>query len=242
MSFPRGLEILRRRLPRAELLPLVLVVLVTGGIWCFAELADEVREGETLRIDEAVLLALRDPADPSDPVGPRWFEETTRDFTALGGIGVLTLLTVAVSGFLVLDGKRRAAVLVLIAVAGGLLLSTALKQGFRRPRPDLVPHGAVVYTTSFPSGHSTMAAATYLTLGALLARVQARRRLKVYLMGLATLLTVLVGFSRVYLGVHWPTDVLAGWTAGGVWALLCWLTAWWLQRRGQVEREGEHRE
>lgn len=125
----------------------------------------------------------------------------------------------------------------MIAVAGGLLVSSALKSGFDRPRPDLVPHGAYVYTTSFPSGHAMMSAVTFLTLGSVLARSQRRRRLKVYLILLALMITLGVGVSRVYLGVHWPTDVLAGWTVGASWALLCWLTARWLQRRGAVENE-----
>lgn len=219
----------------AEVLPLILLVLIAGGIWGFAQLADEVREGETRRFDERVLLALRNPADRADPLGPPWVEESERDFTALGGVAVMALLTFGVAGFLLLDRKKGAAVMVLVAVGGGLLLSSVLKHGFERPRPDLVPHGSYVYTSSFPSGHSTMAAATYLTLGALLARVQARRRIKVFLLGFAILITLLVGISRVYLAVHWPTDVLAGWTLGGLWALICWLVARQLQRRGQVE-------
>jgi undecaprenyl-diphosphatase len=227
-----------RRSLHPELLPLIALVVIAGGIWIFAELADEVREGETRRIDTRILLALRNPADRSDPLGPPWVEETERDFTALGGVAVMSLLTLGVCGFLLIDGKDRAAVLVLIAVGGGLLWSSVLKHGFERPRPELVPHGSYVYTSSFPSGHSTMAAATYLTLGALLARVQRRRRLKAFLLGFAILITLLVGVSRVYLGVHWPTDVLAGWTLGGIWALICWLLARWLQRRGQVETDG----
>ncbi len=118
-------------------------------------------------------------------------------------------------------------------------MSTLLKQLFSRPRPDLVPHESFVYTASFPSGHSMMAAVTYLTLGALLARVQPRRQVKAYLLVLAALVTLLVGISRVYLGVHWPTDVLAGWAAGAIWALLSWLVARWLQRRGQVEPDAD---
>jgi len=227
-----------RPLLRAELMPLLAIALVAGGIWLFAELAGEVREGETRRIDEAILLAMRNPADASDPLGPPWLEEMERDFTALGGVGVLSVLTLAVSAFLALDRKGRAAVLVLIAVGGALVLSFLLKSGFQRPRPELVPHGSYVYTTSFPSGHSMMSAATYLTLGALLARVQPRRRLKVLLLGFATLLTLIVGCSRVYLGVHWPTDVLAGWTAGAIWALICWLIARRLQHKGKIEPEG----
>ena len=127
----------------------------------------------------------------------------------------------------------------LAAVGGGIVLSSLLKAGFERPRPELVPHGSLVYTASFPSGHSMMAAVVYLTLGALLARAQPRRRLKVYLLALAVLVTVAVGISRVYLGVHWPTDVLAGWTIGGAWALLWWAVALGLQRRGRIEPEEE---
>ena len=226
------------RLARRELALLLALVLAAGALWGFAELADEVLEGETHAFDEAVLLSLRSATDPSEPLGPGWLEESMRDLTALGSTGVLTFITLAAAGFLVLQRKAQAAALVLVAVGGGMLLSTLLKIGFDRPRPDLVPHGATVYTASFPSGHSMMAAVTYLTLGALLARVQPRRRLKLYLLGLAVVLTIAVGISRVYLGVHWPTDVLAGWTLGAAWALLCWAGALWLQRRGQVESAG----
>ena len=172
-------------------------------------------------------------------MGPDWVEEMARDLTALGGVAVLVVLTVAVGGFLVLDGKLRMAGFVVLAVAGGVVASSLLKGAFDRPRPQLVPHGSYVYTASFPSGHSMMAAVTYLTLGALLARSQKRRRVRAYLLLSGILLTVGVGVSRVYLGVHWPTDVLAGWTAGAAWALLCWTVAKWLQGRREIEREGE---
>jgi undecaprenyl-diphosphatase len=226
-------------LAREELIPLILLVLIAAGVWLFIGIADEVREGDTRTLDRAVLLALRDPANLSDPVGPPWMEEAVRDFTALGSIMVLSLLTLAICGFLFLDDKRRVALLVFVAVAGGLAGGQLLKAGFQRPRPDLVPHRAVVSSSSFPSGHSMNAAATYLTLGALLARIQKRRRLRVFILILAAFLTLLVGFTRVYLGVHWPTDVLAGWTAGGVWAFLCWVVALRLQRQGAIEKPGE---
>jgi undecaprenyl-diphosphatase len=139
--------------------------------------------------------------------------------------------------FACLTRKARAAILVLVSVVGGTLLSQTMKFAFARPRPDLVPHGAEVYTASFPSGHSMMSAIVYLTLGALLARTQPDRGVKVYIMTLAVALTLLVGVSRVYLGVHWPTDVLAGWSLGGVWALLSWLVMVWLQSRGRLKGE-----
>ncbi|MCL5996408.1 MAG: phosphatase PAP2 family protein [Chloroflexi bacterium] len=228
----RGLAWLRRH----EITPLLVLVLVAGSILVFGELAGEVVEGDTNAFDRALLLALRNPADITDPLGPPTVEEMARDFTALGGLGVLSFVTLSVAGYLYLLRKYRTMLFVLLAVGGGALLSILLKEGFGRPRPDLVPHGAYVYTSSFPSGHSMLSAVTYLTLGTLLARIQPGRRLKAYLLGLAMLLTFVIGVSRVYLGVHWPTDVLGGWTAGAAWAALCWLVARWLQRRGQIER------
>jgi len=217
---------------------LVLFTLVALG-WAFFGLADEVLQGDTHALDRAVLLAMRSAADLSDPLGPIWVEELGRDVTALGGIAVLTLVTITVAGLLWLQGAVRSAVLVVGAVASGTILSSIVKEAFDRPRPDLVPHEAAVYTASFPSGHSMMAAVTYLTLAALLARVQPSRRLKVYVLTVATLVTVGVGISRVYLGVHWPTDVLAGWTAGAAWALACLALARWLGARGGIEPEPE---
>jgi len=205
------------------------VLLVVGALWGFAELADEVLEGSTRAADEHILLALRNPADQSDPLGPSWVEEAGRDFTALGGTAVLVLVVFATCAYLLLIQNPRSALFVLIAVGGGVVLSLLLKSGFDRPRPDLVPHGSHVYTASFPSGHSMLSAVTYLTLGALLARTQTRRRAKFFFIGLALLITFLVGISRVYLAVHWPTDVLAGWTLGAAWALLCWLAVRWIE-------------
>jgi undecaprenyl-diphosphatase len=225
------------QLGRREIGPLAAVLLAAGSALAFGKLAEEVLEGDTRTFDRAMLLALRDPADLSDPVGPMWVEEMARDVTSLGGTAVLVLVPVAVIGFLLMVRKRGAALLVLGSIGGGVLLSTILKNVFERTRPDLVPHAVHVYTASFPSGHAMLSAVTYLTLGALLTRVQPQRRVKAYLLTVAVVLTVLIGVSRVYLGVHWPTDVLAGWCIGSAWAMLCWLAALWLQRRGQVEQD-----
>ena len=214
---------------------LAALLLAAGGVWLFLEIADEVLEGATTSVDEQLLLMLRATSDSSDPLGPPWVEDLARDITGVGGAGILTLLTAATAGFLALQRKRHLALYVLAAVASGALLSTLLKMGFDRPRPGLVPHGQIVYTSSFPSGHSMLSAIAFLTLGALLASSQTNFRLRAYLIGVAVFLTVLVGVSRVYLGVHWPTDVLAGWTAGAAWALLCWALAEKLRRRGAVE-------
>ncbi|MFG1345729.1 phosphatase PAP2 family protein [Xanthobacter autotrophicus DSM 431] len=207
------------------------------GFYVFVKVADEVMEGDAGALDRSILLALRNPADPSDPLGPPWLEETMRDLTALGGTAVLTLITLLAMVFLLMIRRQHTAWLVGFSVAGGTLLSQALKWGFDRPRPDLVPHGMSVYSQSFPSGHAMLSAVVYLTLGALLARTQPRTRVKVFLLGAAAALTVIVGISRIYLGVHWPTDVLGGWALGAAWAAGCWLVMLWLQRRGGVEGE-----
>jgi undecaprenyl-diphosphatase len=211
------------------------VIVLVGAAWAIAELADEVLEGSTGAVDERLLLMFRDSEDLSDPIGPAWAEEVARDITALGGLGFLTLLTLASAGYLALQRKSHLAWYLLVAVGGGIAASTVLKLMFDRPRPELVPHGQVVYTSSFPSGHSMMAAITFLTLGALLASAQPNRVLRAYMLGLALLLTLSVGISRVYLGVHWPSDVLGGWTAGAAWALVCWSFARYLRRRGRIE-------
>ena len=218
-----------------ERMTLSAVILAASLLFAFARLANAVARGSTHAFDEWLIIALRTPGDLADPIGPKWLQEMMRDFTALGSTGVLALMVLAIAGFLTMTRKGNAALFVLVSVAGGVLISQTMKWAYARPRPDLVPHGAEVFSASFPSGHSMMAAAVYLTLGALLARTQTDRRVKTYVLVVAVLLTVLVGVSRVYLGVHWPTDVLAGWALGGMWALICLLVMGWLQARGQVE-------
>jgi undecaprenyl-diphosphatase len=225
------------RVADTERTVLVAVILGAAALFAFAKIANEVGQGETRAFDEWLLLSLRTPGDPAVPIGPKRVQELMRDITALGSTGVLTIMVLSVVGFLAMTRKSHAAILVLVSVVGGTLLSQTMKFTFARPRPDLVPHGAEVYTASFPSGHSMMSAVAYLTLGALLARTQPDHGVKVYIMTIAVTLTLMVGISRVYLGVHWPTDVLAGWSLGGVWALLCWLVMVWLQKRGDVESE-----
>lgn len=179
--------------------------------------------GGTLPIDERIMLSMRTAGDISDPVGPKWVEEAVRDFTALGSTAVLTLLVASVVIFLLLTQRRRMALTVLICTVSGTALSNLAKYLFDRPRPDLVPHQVEVYTASFPSGHALMSAVVYLTLAVLISRTQTTFAAKAFIMGFAVFITMLVGVSRVYLGVHWPTDVLAGWCLGALWATLCWL-------------------
>jgi undecaprenyl-diphosphatase len=222
-----------------ELGILALLFAIAAGVWAFARLATDVKEGETYSFDRRILLAMRRPGDLA-PIGSPAVQEAVRDVSALGGVSLLGLTTVIAVGFLVLDGKSHMAVFAAGSVTGGMIVSSLLKDIFQRPRPEIVPHVAYAASTSFPSGHSMMSAVTYLTLAALLARSQERKRLKAYFLLLAALLTLMVGVSRVYLGVHWPTDVLAGWMAGAVWAMLCWLVARWLQTRKTLEPEAQH--
>ncbi|OYW54843.1 MAG: hypothetical protein B7Y80_10995 [Hyphomicrobium sp. 32-62-53] len=208
-----------------------------AGVFAFLLIAGMVMNGGFRGADEALLLWLRNPADLSDPLGPVWFEEVVRDLTALGSTSVLTLIVIAVSGFLYLSNRPHKAIAVLGWTAAGALLSTFAKLGFARPRPDLVPHGAEVFTHSFPSGHALSSAVIFLTLGAMIALVQDSRRIKLFVLAFAVLLTLLVGMSRVYLGVHWPSDVLAGWALGAAWATLGWLVFRALERGATGARQ-----
>lgn len=200
----------------------------------FGQIAEEVFEGDTTWLDREVLLALREPADSANPLSPAWLEEAARDLTALGGNVVLGIIVVAAIAYLLLIKRAGAALWLFASVVGGMVLSSFLKQAFARPRPDLVAHTAKVFTHSFPSGHATLSAVTFLTLGAFLASTHESRRLKVFFLGLAIFMTVLVGLTRIYLGVHYPTDVLAGWCLGAAWAAICWTVFHWLQARGTV--------
>ena len=223
-----------RNLDRPVLIAFLVVAVLLVGV---GNLASEVVGGDTLAFDRWLIAGLRDPA--GSPIGPAWLTKTMVDLTALGGGPFLTLLTLAAAGFLLAARKWGMAVFVVIAIAGGALAGNLLKWIFVRARPDLVPHLVSVDSASFPSAHAMNSAVTFLTLGVLLSRTQKERRLKAYLMATAIVLTLIVGFSRVYLGVHWPTDVVAGWAFGAAWAILCSLVAARLQRRRTIEREGD---
>jgi undecaprenyl-diphosphatase len=222
---------------RNELILLVSGIVILLLLLIASKLASEVLEGETQKFDRQILIALRDPANPSRPIGPQWLLSAALDITALGSPTVLTLTVLAVGGFLLLQGMWRTALFVTLASLGGWFLNSALKQLFQRPRPDVVPHLRDVMSMSFPSGHAMTSAVVYLTLGALMMRIAERRVTKFYCMAVAMLATVLVGATRVYLGVHYPTDVIAGWLIGFSWALLCWLVERSLERRAGLKRE-----
>jgi undecaprenyl-diphosphatase len=195
-------------------------MLTMASLLIFIEIAEEVGEGETQSLDEKVILALREPEDRADPLGPVWLEEAVRDVSALGSHVVLTLFVIFVLIFLALIRRYKAALFVLGATVSGALASHFLKILFSRPRPDIAAHSTHVLTYSFPSGHSMLSAVVYLTLGALLTELVTRKRLKSYFLLVGLFLSFLVGLSRIYLGVHYPSDVMAGWCAGLFWAAL----------------------
>ncbi|MBX3479066.1 MAG: phosphatase PAP2 family protein [Caulobacter sp.] len=214
-----------RRLARRQ--PAVVAACLAGaaGLWAFLSIAEEVAEGETLKIDRAVLLMLRMTDDPTTTVGPLWLRTALMDITSLGSIAVLVLVVLAAAGlFASLRRWREAAVLVL-ASGGGVVISQGLKALFARPRPEESLRLVEAVNASFPSGHAMLSAVVYLSLGVLIARFAQRRRVRVFALATGVTLTLLVGISRVYLGVHWPSDVLAGWCVGAAWAMACWLAA-----------------
>lgn len=206
-------------------LPLVLVLVALGVMGGFFEFASEIRERETEKFDEAVLTAMRKPGDLSRPLGSPRVGEVARDLTALGGVTVLSLVTLVSFGTAVFSGRTKLGWLAVSAVIAGSVATSLLKHGYNRPRPGIFEHGSWVYNASFPSGHSMMSAVVYLTLGILVARIQRRASVRWFILSVSATLTFLVGLSRIYLGVHWPTDVAGGWMLGGAWAILFWLVA-----------------
>ena len=225
------------RLDRKELLWLLAGLGLCVLLFAFVSLAGEVMEGDTQAFDTRILQALRDPLDPSKPLGPAWIEGSLLDLTSIGGSTVLGLMIVAVVGFLVLQTRYRTAIVVAITTISGEALNAAMKYVFNRPRPTIVPHLRDVYSTSFPSGHAMESAIVYLTLAAMLMRASDNRLTKLYILGIAVLLTSLVGISRVYLGVHYPTDVIGCWIVGFMWALICSLIARRFEGAAHIQAE-----
>lgn len=208
---------------RSTLLPVALMALLGAAVFAFLQLADEVGEDELGAIDEALLLLFRDPSDRSQVIGPPWLEETMVEITALGGYPILVVMVAVVVGYLFMMRMAGPALFVLASIVTGTIAGHVLKLVYDRPRPDIVDHLVSIHTPSFPSGHATMSAVVYLTLASLIMRLVDSTLVRGYVLSVAVLLTLAVGISRVYLGVHWPSDVAAGWALGVAWASLSWL-------------------
>lgn len=215
-----------------ELKPLAVVAGVAATVLMFFLFAEAVMDGATRSFDEGIMRALREPGNMADPIGPLWFEEMVRDVTALGSTFVLTFAVIVVASYLWLAGAPQKAAFLIAAVLTGSWVNRLLKLSFARPRPDIAGQVAWLTPESFPSGHTANSAIVYLTLGMMLARIETSYAVKVFIFGVCVAVTLMIGMSRVYLGVHWPTDVLAGWAVGACWAFLCWYALVWLQPSG----------
>jgi len=228
MKLSQRFEILQGR--RREISLILAFAIVAGLTWAFIGLAEEVFEGDTEHFDQMVAATMQGGGQGYDPIGPHWLPEFARDVTSLGSYAFLGFLTFAIIGYFLLTDRTARAGLVAISIIGGMIISNGLKLAFERERPD-IPTVVQVFSSSFPSAHAMLSAVSFLTLGALLAQGAEDTRVKAYIAALAIILTVAVGTSRVYLGVHYATDVLAGWCVGSAWALLCWTLAQWLRPR-----------
>jgi undecaprenyl-diphosphatase len=228
---------MRRPTFSTEGLPLASLFGLAALLLMFGMIASLVFKGAALAFDRDLLLYFRNERGAS--AMPAWVTHAAQDITSLGSTSVVTLVVIVALGYLLLTRKKGVALLVFAAVAGGAALNHLLKGVFGRARPDIVEPLVPVFTASFPSGHAAASAITYLTLSALLARTADSRPVRVYIVSAGTLLTLLVGTSRVYLGVHYPTDVLAGWCVGAAWALLCWIAMQRFQQEGAVEAPGD---
>ena len=240
VSAPAGVRKFWRHITprdRDELRLMVAAIVLVATTVAFFMLVGQVMAGDTQQFDERILKSLRRADDPAQPVGPHWLKIIAEDITALGSATVLGLAVLAVVGFLVLQGMYKNALFVLCASVGGWFLNDLLKSMFARPRPSIVPHLRDVWSLSFPSGHALTSAVVYLTLGVLLMRFEERRLVKWYCISIAMSATALVGLSRVFLGVHYPTDVLGGWLIGLCWALVFWLVERALERRAGLKKE-----
>ena len=209
---------------RSRAFPVVLVLTLACAAG-FVAVAWLVSSGATEALDRSIMLLSRTPGDLDDALGPDWFEEMLAEITALGGYTILVIVSGVVLGALLLQGERRAAAFLAVSLVGGSIVSSGLKALFARPRPDLVEHLDRTFTSSFPSAHAMVSTLAYVTLAAVCIRFLRRSRTRVFALATAVLLAIAIGASRVYLGVHWPSDVVAGWLAGAAWAGAAWLAA-----------------
>jgi undecaprenyl-diphosphatase len=220
------------RVARTEISALAALMIAAFGALTFADLAEDMREPDAQKFDLQVLHLMRPYAeDPSRPWGPWWLKEAASDITSLGGISVLGLFALIVVVFLVIQRKYLSALLLPLALGGGVLLSEGLKSVFERERPPAAYQAVETINASFPSGHALLSAVFYLSLGVMLTRAFPQRRFKIYVLGVAILITLLIGATRIYLGAHWASDVFAGWSVGAAWAMVLWLVAYALERR-----------
>jgi undecaprenyl-diphosphatase len=199
-------------------------LLLVAAVWAALALSG-LLEG----FDERLLTCLRTVDDPSVPVGPVWMISVVTAVTHAGDSVTLIILSVLTLAWLLARGDRQRAITLLGAVGGVFILTPLLKLLFGRARPDLVEHLVHAGSASFPSGHTLRSAVVYLVLYFIITRSLGRGASPARL-SLVLLLAALIGASRVYLGVHWPSDIVFGWLITGF-----WITAWW-PRLGSGEK------
>ena len=217
------------RIARSEIAVLSALFVVALGVMTFVEVADDMTEADGQAFDQAVLHWFQ-PV-PGQPRGPWWLHEAAADLTSLGGISVLTLFALIAVTFLVIQRKRLSALMLVIGLGGGVVLSEGLKSLFERARPPVAYQAVDTLNASFPSGHALLSTVFYLTLGVMLTRAFSQNHFKAFVLGAAMLIALLIGLTRVYLGAHWASDVFAGWSVGAAWAMVLWLIAYGFERR-----------
>ena len=217
------------RIARTEIAALSALLIIALGVMTFVEVADDMTEADGQQFDLQVLLWLQPVA--GEPRGPWWLHEAAADLTSLGGISVLTLFAVIAFSFLLIQRKRLSALLLVVGLIGGVALSEGLKALFERERPPIAYQAVETLNASFPSGHALLSTVFYLTLGVMLTRAFPQKRFKAFVLGSAITIALLIGLTRIYLGAHWASDVIAGWCAGAAWAMALWLVAYAVERR-----------
>ena len=215
MSLPK----VQRLFAHMEARLLALWIALAGAAWAFLRVAGEFREGELTAFDTWVLLRLRHPNNPHQAIGPIWLTDGMRDITSLGSVTVLFFITAVAALILYFHNKKPHAAVLGAAVLLSQLSGDVLKNFYGRVRPAFAVYGTPPVSLSFPSGHSTTATTAYFLLATIAAGLETRTAVRILYFAIAALLALSIGFSRVFLGVHWPSDVMAGWCVGGFWAL-----------------------
>ena len=215
-------------LARTEFAALGAFAVITFGVLSFIEIADDMTEADGQAFDQMVLHWMQPVA--GEPRGPWWLHEAAADITSLGGIAVLGLFAIVAVGILLILRKWLSGVLLVVGLAGGVALSEGLKAVFERERPPADFQAVETLNASFPSGHALLSTVFYLSVAVMMTRAFPKRRLKIYVLGVGMVFALLVGLTRVYLGAHWASDVMAGWCVGAAWAMALWLVSYAVER------------
>lgn len=215
-------------------------IIAATACWAvFIGMAMWVSDGSSSRFDAEGLAIFRTGPD-FGLIGPVWMEEAVRDVTALGGVFLRNLFSVIIVTALLTLGFQREAAALFVTVAGGWAAGVALKVYVMRPRPDILPHLMDAGGFSFPSGHTFNATVVYLSIGLTAARLTRNLSVQYAVVSFSLTLSILVGLTRIMLGVHFPTDVIAGLAGGAGWTFLCMALFWPAHHDQQTNRATSH--